>query len=100
MVPRFQRKADNVPQLEDNVARVIDPLTNLPPLQGAVLEAVALVTGSDQHVPHLLGRRFRGWLLARLRADARVYEATSQRDTSLYVSLRTSAIATVDLWVW
>ncbi len=75
------------------------------PFQGGVLlTGVALASGQDNLIAHNLGRIPKVWMLCNLNADARIWSPAS---TSLgganwnaqYVNLRSSATATVALWV-
>lgn len=92
---------EGLARIQDNVGRAVDPLINIPYLDGVLLKSVALVTGSTNHVPHKLGRALTGWFAVRWRASATVYDAQDANTTpSLTLDLIVSANVTVDLWVF
>ncbi len=107
MIPSFQRlrlkappTAEDVSRIQDNVARVADPLVALQLLNGRLLQSVALTIGTNL-VSHGLGRSLVGWIPVRLRASATIYD-TQDSNPAPAQTLRivASAAATVDLWVF
>lgn len=87
--------------IQDNLVKVLQPVTSNELLNGNILTKIALVSGSVNNIPHGLGRPLIGWYLVRVRASATVYDT---QDTNLNPSstlaLHTSAGVTVDIAVF
>lgn len=87
-------------QIQDNVARVVDPLQKVPLNQGLLLENVALLSG-DNVINHRLGRALIGWFITRQRSSAAVYDKQDlNRTPNLNLVLNASADVNIDLWVF
>lgn len=75
-----------------------DLVNQLPFLKGNWLKSVAIGTSATR-IDHGLGRAWQGYIITRLRADARVYEAATQPpDATKQIALQASAAVTVDIY--
>ncbi len=91
----------DITEVQRAVALAMNKLTAFPLNDGALLESVALVTGSTNLVPHGLGRKFRTWMLLDLQASATVYrDTTSTADLAIYLPILTTANVTLDIAVF
>lgn len=85
-------------RVQDNVSSSLDPIIGLPILNGTLVESVALFAGQDNNVSHMLGRKARGWILARQDSNSVVWEKAAvlpERQLNLWCS----ANCTISLWV-
>jgi hypothetical protein len=102
MIPKFQKitTSDRVTnQIQDNITKVVNPLTNIPLNSGSLLQSVSLVSGVNS-VNHKLGRALVGWFIVRQRAAASVYDTQDTNLTpTLTLILVSSANVVVDLFV-
>lgn len=80
-----------------DIGRAVNRIVECPILDGKALLDVAVLT-SDTVVHHNRGTIPTGVLVTRLGADARVWESAPR--TASTITLRASAAATVDLWVF
>ena len=77
-----------------------DAVNALPFLKGNWIKAKPIGTSATV-IDHGLGRAWQGYLITRMRADARVYEAATQpADPKKQLSLQASSAVTVDLYVF
>jgi hypothetical protein len=87
-------------QIQQNTAKVVNPLTTVPLNSGSILPNVTLVTGANS-VNHLLGRALVGWFLVRQRSAASIYDTQDTNLTpTLTLSLVSSADVVVDIFVF
>lgn len=100
-LPRLQSEDAALGRLQTRWKASLDPLVDLPLLQGVLLKNVSLQSGANV-VDHRLGRAPQGYLVTRVQGAA-----TSLYDTQaanprpqLTLNLVSSAAATVDLWVF
>lgn len=82
--------------VQDGVFASADEIKSIPILNGVLLEDVALISGTTK-VPHRLGRRPRGYLVAKSTAAIDVYDTGT---TTTDIDLVSSAAATVSLWIF
>lgn len=88
-------QADRSQRLAQQTA---DTVNQLPFAKGNWIKAQAIGT-SPTNISHGLGRTWQGYIITRLRADARVYEAASQPlDATKRIALQASAAVTVDIY--
>jgi hypothetical protein len=87
-------------QIQQNVAKVVNPLTGIPLNSGIILNSVSLVTGANS-VNHLLGRALVGWFIVRQRAAGSVYDTQDANPTPTFtLALVSSANIIVDIFVF
>lgn len=97
---RIQTSSRELEQLQGNVQDALDRLTASPMADALVLERVSLTTGVNK-VNHRLGRKLRGWSVARQRSAASIYDAQDAcRSPELLLELVASADVVVDLVVY
>lgn len=103
LVPMFQKLTTTdrvVNQIQDNLGRTLNPLTNQPLNSGNILTSVTLVTGANS-INHKLGRPLVGWFVTRIRASATLYDTQDTNKTpNLTLNLVSSANVVVDLFVF
>jgi hypothetical protein len=90
-----------VNMIQDNLIKVLQPITSNELLNGSILTKISLVSGSTNYIAHGLGRPLIGWYPVRVRASATIYDT---QDTNLNPSstlaLHTSSNVTVDIAVF
>lgn len=84
--------------VQDSVFQCLENIRRREILDGRLIKDVSVNNTTLTEVAHGLGRPLNGWLVTRINADARVWEAASSKDTLL--TLDSSANATIDLWVF
>lgn len=99
-LPSFNTRIQEFSLMQSAWATQLDPVINLPTNKGLILKEVQLVTGSNL-VNHRLSRNLQGWFIIRQRGPASVYDTqdTNQQST-LTLSLVSSANVSVDLFVF
>ena len=87
-------------QLQDNIANLLEPISDNVLLPGIILKNVALAVGSNT-IQHQLGRLLLGWFIVRQRASASIYDTqdTNQSPTTTLL-LTSSAVVKVDIYVF
>ena len=103
MIPKYQKitTPDRITnQIQDNIGKVVNPLTTIPLNSGSLLPSVSLVSGANS-VNHKLGRALVGWFIVRQRSAASVYDTQDTNTTpTLTLNLVSSANVVVDLFVF
>lgn len=90
---------DLTAKFQENVGAVVDVLSQIPILDGVLLEQITLTTGAANQVEHRLGREYRGFLVVSSSADSTFWNV----DTTFrkrFIDIRCSANTTVNLWVF
>jgi len=87
-----------VERVQSNISTAFNPLTDIPLLNGRLIEDVALTT-SETKVEHKLGRAYRGWIIVDKNAAQDVY-VSSETLTQRFLSLTAAGTVTVSLWVF
>lgn len=82
--------------LQDAVASKLNPLEQVPFLNGVRLNDIALSVGANS-VSHKLAREAVGYFVLKRRADASIWDGAIDDKT---LTLFASAAVTVDLWVF
>lgn len=86
--------------IQDNVANILEPLSNIPLNSGQILQSVRLVSGSN-NVPHKLERKPLGWFIVRQRSAGTVYDTQDTNpNPQTFLRLQASATIIVDLFVF
>ena len=85
---------------QDRVISKLNELTTGLFGSAQLLTDIALVSASFTNVPHGLGRKFKGFFIVYSEADVRVWSNTSTPNDALFLSLKSSTDATVDLVVF
>ena len=91
--------ADEIKQLQDSVARAVDPIARVALLDGVVVTTF-LASGTFTNVAHGLGRPYQGWIVIGIDGNATVREDTTALRKDLFISMSPSAGCTVKLWVF
>lgn len=87
-------------RVQDNVDRSLNPVIDVPILDGVLLQSVTLASGSNV-INHTLGKTLTGWSIVRQRGVASIYdEQSSNKFPSRTLLLNSSAAVSVDLWVF
>lgn len=99
-LPIMQSDSEQFLLMQTRWASVIEPLLSNPIVNGAVLRQVSLVSGANV-INHKLGRKLQGWLLARKRGAAEIYDTQDSNNMpNLTLTLTSDAVVSVDLYVW
>lgn len=86
--------------IQDNIATILEPLSNVPLNNGQILQNVALVSGTN-NVVHKLARKPLGWFIIRQRSSGTVYDTQDTNPNSaVFLRLVASAAINVDLFVF
>lgn len=83
-------------RFQDNVSEAVNPLTQLPIVDGVLLGEIDLTSGASNEVPHKLQRMPRLWFLADIDAEATVWRTSWNTNN---ITLQTSADCTIKLWI-
>jgi len=97
---KVQVDDDTLNRVQDRLRVVITALSNVPLLDGVLLENVALVSGSFTAVPHRLARPWRGYIVVANGANAVIWNQAPGTDAGVFLNLQSSANTTVNLWVF
>lgn len=104
MITAFRKvrtKNDDVQQLQDAVAVVLQDIRSRTLLDGRLVEDVVLAAAQINVVNHLLDRPVRGYHVVRASASANVWDTQDANVTpARSLHLWTSAAVTVSLWVF
>lgn len=82
--------------MQSYIERALVPLQASPYQDGVLLQDVVLLSSGPNQVAHKLGKTPYLWTVARLNADARIWETAVD---SNFLTLQCSANCTVSLWV-
>ena len=97
---RVQSQDSTINRIQDRLESAFVPIFGSLVVDGIILEDLSLST-ANLEIPHGLGRRYRGYLVADLSADARVYRDTSSTsDSSQFLPLKASGAVTAKVWVF
>ena len=97
---RYRTDNADLEQVQDSIEKKFDELDKLAILDGKLLENLSLSTATLD-IPHKLGRKYRGYFIADLTADVRVYrDTTSTKDPAVILPLKASGTATAKVWVF
>lgn len=88
-------------RVQDNVAKVVDPLLRNPLIDGRLIEGVVLGAATAE-INHGLGRTLKGWFVTRRPANVSVWDVDqdANRQRSKTLKLQASAAVTVDIYVF
>jgi hypothetical protein len=85
---------------DQDITDLFTTLKDLPIINGFLLEEVALISG-DTTLDHGLGRELLGWIVVGQSASATIYDKQgTNSDSGRTLILNSSAVATVNLWVF
>tara|TARA_R100001530_G_scaffold4656_2_gene6162 strand:- start:113 stop:571 length:459 start_codon:yes stop_codon:yes gene_type:complete len=85
---------------DQDITDLFATLKDLPIINGSLLEEVALISG-DTTLDHGLGRELLGWIVVGQSASAAIYDKQgTNSDSGRTLILNSSAVATVNLWVF
>jgi hypothetical protein len=97
---RYRTNNKDIEQVQDAIQKKFGELDGVDVLNGRLLEDVSLSTATAD-IPHGLGRRYKGYFIADLTADVRVYRDTaSTKDPLVILPLKASGTATAKVWVF
>ncbi len=96
-LPLFPSKDQAMNLLQTKWRSILNPLIANLFTQGQALTSVVLTNGTNV-VNHKLGRLQQGWVIADQNAVADIYRSQPFNDTTL--TLHSSAVVTVNLWVF
>lgn len=85
--------------MQTSWATQLDPVIANLLVQGQLLTGQTLINGTTV-INHKLGRQPQGWFLVSPQASATVYQAASQPNPTLTLTLVSSAALTTSLWVF
>lgn len=95
---RIQTEDALLNRIQDRLKSVINAIVGKPLIDGLLLEDVALAAIATNQVPHKLGRLPRGWIVVKRSSGAVIYDNVAADDK--FLTLNSSAAATVTLWVF
>lgn len=99
-LPRTQSPDRLFNQFQSDLQKAIGPVFNCPLLYGTALTGVVLAIGANT-IPHKLNRTLQGWFPIRMRAATSLYDSQDTNpDPTQTLVLNSSAVVTVDLWVF
>ena len=94
-------KDSELNRFQNNVEEAVNPLINAEIVNGVLLKDVCMEAETVTLVTHKLGRKVRGWIVIRRRADARVWDVQdSNPNPTTTLALVASHAVKVDLWVF
>lgn len=86
-------------QLQSNIDRLANEIQQEPVMRGVLLKDQSIGT-SNTVINHGLGRAYQGFIVARLNADARIWESATSSQPATQIILRASAACTASIWVY
>lgn len=90
-----------VKQLQENIEQYIKPLDNFPILDGVLVKDICLEANTSNEIKHKLGRKPRGWIIVRKRADSRIWDLQSTNpEPSKTLSIACSHACQIDIWIF
>ncbi len=101
MVIPFQSlksKLTELNRIQTNIDIFSRSLTNLPVLNGSLIENVDLTT-VETAIPHRLNRSYKGWIVTKQNAAASIF-STSANLSSQFINLTASGPVTISIWVF
>lgn len=88
-------------RVQQNVQVIFDELADKQHFESFIIKGVALTTGENNFINHLLGRTINGWWIAKRNANATIWEDEDVSvNSSQQVVLKCSANVTIDLVVY
>ena len=97
---RVQSQDSTINRIQDRLESAFVPIFGSLVVDGILLEDLSLSTATLE-IPHGLGRPYRGYFVADLNADARVYRDTSSASNpSQFLPLKASGAVTAKVWVF
>lgn len=85
---------------QEYVQRAVGGIISSEILDGILLTNISLTTGLNE-VSHKLGRKIRGWIVVRKRANVDIWdEQDSNKKPGLTLRLQASGAVVADLWVF
>lgn len=97
MLPIFQSPSREMNMMQTQWASQINPVLNLPLLQGIILPDVELSNGVTV-INHLLQRKLQGWFVVDINGSAEIFRSQPKNDLTL--TLTSNAAVTVSLFVF
>lgn len=90
--------------IQENVGRALNPLLNIPLLDGVWLQNV-IIPPAGVDVDHKLGREWRGYIFTRVLSPLlgySIYTSSATYDKTKFLRLNQTSLAdlTVDIWVF
>lgn len=99
-LPLYKSDDNSFTLMQTAWATQLNPIVQLPLVQGLVLQNVTLKAG-DNTIDHRLGRKLQGWILTRVRAAATIYDKQDANQlSSRTLVLNSSAPVVVDIYVF
>jgi hypothetical protein len=98
-IPKVLTQNRDVNQLQDNLGKAISDLNNVPFNSGILLQEIDLVVG-DNTVYTTLPQVLTGWVITRQGAVSDIYDKQSTNTNPKTLILNSSAIVTVDVFVF
>lgn len=99
-LPYFQSDSKNMSMLQTTWATLLNPVINNVWVQGTLLTNVQLTTGANV-VNHKLGKKLQGWVVARKRGMADIYDTQDTNSMpALTLDLVSDSNVSVDLYVF
>lgn len=99
-LPLYKSDDNSFTLMQTAWATQLNPIVQLPLVQGLVLQSVSLKAG-DNTIDHRLGRKLQGWILTRVRAAATIYDKQDANQlSSRTLVLNSSASVVVDIYVF
>lgn len=97
MLPIYQSQSKEMSLMQTNWASQINPVLSNDLINGIALDAIDLIIGSNT-INHLLGRKQVGWFITDINVPSMIYRSQPLSATTL--TLTSSAVCTVNLWVF
>jgi hypothetical protein len=96
---RIMTESRDLNQVQNNIATVLNPVTNNPLTQGVFLNNIGLGAGVNI-IPHTLGRPVSGWIITSISAAASIYCTQTPPITSSTIQLVSDATAVVNIYIF
>ena len=98
-LPLIQSGVSELNLIQTKWKSLIDPVLASPLLDGRLVSA-KLAVGSNK-INHLLNRKPIGWIIVGINGVANIYDTQASNQTpELTLNLTSSAVVTVNLWVF
>ena len=96
---KLQTKNEELNRVQGNVEVSLNPIIDVPILNGVLVSNVGILSGSDTYISHKLGRRYRGFLEAGKTAEAIIWESgTANNNKERVAILRANVAISASFW--
>lgn len=99
-IKKLGSDSNELTRVQEYISRCFGGIIGSEIIDGVLLQEVDLTAGQNE-ISHRLGRKLRGWVVVRQRANVGIWdEQDSNSKPHLTLVLQASGPVTVDLWIF